>query len=193
MSGDHENDVGDVRYSRIHEGPIVDRNDPMGLGRVKVRVPGFLEPSSGWALPVGSPGGGGRGVGFKWVPPLGAEVAIYFKNGDPDAPRYLPGFWGAPSGKTIETPGEEKDPDVHVLETKQFLLRIDDRDGHEGWTLTFKRTGDFVEFDGTTATGPGFQVSAGAAIYLKCLGLIALEGLKVTVNDRPVSDGPQSI
>lgn len=194
MNGDHENDVGDVRYDRMHIGTVVDRNDPKKLGRVKVRVPGLLEPSSGWAFPLGSPGGGGKGRGFKWVPKNNAEVAVFFKNGDPAAPYYMPAHWGAPGGES-ELPGlpEFEDPDVHGFETDAFLFRIDDRPGKESLLFKAKKSGDFIEIDGSTTTGPGIQIQATAALLIEVLGLINLQSARVVINGRTVSDGPQTI
>ena len=60
----------------MYMGYVTERNDPEMLGRVKVCVPGFLEPESGWAWPLGTVGGGTKDCGFFAVPPVGAEVGL---------------------------------------------------------------------------------------------------------------------
>ena len=45
-------------------------------------VPGILEPHSGWAWPLGTCGGGMRDRGFFAVPEVGAEVAVFFNQGE---------------------------------------------------------------------------------------------------------------
>ena len=41
-----------------YDGSVVDNRDPEGRHRVKIRVPGILEPESDWALPWATIGGG---------------------------------------------------------------------------------------------------------------------------------------
>src|SRR5512136_1169857 len=81
----------------MYLGHVTDRNDPEGLGRVRVSIPGLIEPESGWAWPLGTSGGGSRDRGFFAVPEVGAEVAIWFNQGDlSEEPFYLSAHWGKP-------------------------------------------------------------------------------------------------
>lgn len=120
----------------VFHGTVVDREDPKVLGRVRVLVPGLIEPASEWALPDGTAGGGSAARGKYAVPELGADVFVQFLMGDVDRPIYRPGHWGEPGGQT-EVPtylaglSKTDAPNVRVEETKNFLLVFDDREGHE--------------------------------------------------------------
>ena len=110
----------------MYVGYVTDRRDPEGLGRVRVCVPGVLEPFSAWAWPLGTSGGGMKDHGFFAVPEEGAEVAIFFNQGDVDAPYYLSAHWGKPDGES-EVPEEaQKDPpDNRVIATPTFRIELD--------------------------------------------------------------------
>jgi len=81
-------------------GVVVDDKDPLGMGRVKISIPGMFEPSHPeWALPLGWPGSGLPSQGSKYSTKIGAQVAVIFENGDPDAaPGYLTAPYGASEG-----------------------------------------------------------------------------------------------
>src|SRR5215831_13124728 len=80
MAGEFDTD--DPRYTALYIGHVVDRADPEGLGRVRVRIPGLVEPASAWAYPLGTLGGGSDRRGFFCVPEQGAEVGVLFCQGD---------------------------------------------------------------------------------------------------------------
>lgn len=83
----------------LYDGEVTRRDDPDGLGRVKVRIAGIVEPETpNWAMPCGHPGAGSAQHGH-WEPPaVGANVIVFFKLGDVDYPRYISGPWGDPDG-----------------------------------------------------------------------------------------------
>ena len=92
-------DIDDAtQHLGLYVGEVVDRADPEGLGRVRVRIPGLIEPASAWAFPLGTLGGGTDRRGFFAVPERGAEVGVLFHQGDVDHPFYLAGHWGKPDG-----------------------------------------------------------------------------------------------
>ncbi len=194
----HENEHGDVRYFAMYVGVVLDRNDPEVLGRVRVRVPGLMDDGGPWAWPLGMPGGGGPQLGFKMVPRLGAEVAVFFKGGDPDAPYYLPAQWGAPGGSS-EMPTDCKDllpgesPDVDCFETERYSILFDNRPGHETLRIKDKKAGDMIEMDGTSATGPGITIFGSAAVYIKTDGAFVVDASSAVINGRKLTDGPQNI
>jgi len=202
MSDDHENDHGDVRYKYLQIGVVVARNDPMGLSRVRVRIPGLIDGQSGWAFPLGAPGGGTKKRGMKFTPPMGAELGILFKGGDPDCPYYMSAQWGTGESPTTGenypgssdglAPGDTPE-DVNVIETAKYIITIDDRDGNETLRLKDKKNGDMIEMDGTSKTGPGITIYGTAAIYLKSDGAVVVDALSCTINGRVVSDGSQPI
>ena len=79
----------DSRLLGMYVGYVTKRDDEEQLGRVRVCIPGVLEPESAWAWPLGTSGGGSKDRGFFAVPEEGAEVAVFFNQGNVDAPYYL--------------------------------------------------------------------------------------------------------
>jgi hypothetical protein len=149
---ENDPDRPDPAYVAIYEGTVTRRDDPLRIGRVKLTVPGLLEPESDWALPAAVVGGGEAQMGIYAVPEVGAEVVVWFVQGDADRPRYAPGHWGAPGG-TPQSPTPVKDlsaedaPKVRVWETPRHLLVFDCRGGSEAFRIIDKSTGDGVVYD----------------------------------------------
>jgi hypothetical protein len=188
-------DVPDQRLLGLHIGHVVDRADPLKLGRVRVRIPGLIQEASAWAFPLGTLGGGSDRRGFFAVPEYGAEVGVLFQEGDVERPYYLAGHWGLPGGSTeIPDParGLSKDetPQVRVFESRRFLLVFDDRVGHETLRIEDKLSHDQIEFDGMAL---GMTVKATSALILKADGLINIEGTTVVINGRVVLPGGRPI
>jgi uncharacterized protein involved in type VI secretion and phage assembly len=183
-----EFDTHDPRYTALYIGQVADRTDPERLGRVRVRIPGLVEPASAWAFPLGTMGGGSAGRGFFAVPEVGAEVGVLFHQGDPDHPYYLSGHWGRPDG-TSEVPAPARDlaaaetPQVRVFESRRFLLVFDDRGGREALLIKDKTSGDQIELDGHAM---GITVKATSALLLQADGLISIESPTVQINGRLV-------
>ncbi|HEU4405503.1 MAG TPA: phage baseplate assembly protein V, partial [Polyangiaceae bacterium] len=71
----------DTRLLGLYIGYVTDRDDPERLGRVRLCIPGVLEPHSAWAWPLGTGGGGSKDCGFFAVPEVGAEVGVLFNQG----------------------------------------------------------------------------------------------------------------
>jgi hypothetical protein len=201
----HENPTGEARLFGLYLGTVFARNDPKRLGRVRVAIPGLIEPASAWAFPLGSSGGGIGQRGKKRVPKKDAEVAVLFAGGNPDRPFYLVANWGEPGGVN-ESPGSnltpeaideggtdelnpEDDPDVHYDETDAFLITVDERAGKSRLQVRHKVTGDLVEYDGKAFA---WLVRATTAVDIKCDGIVNIEGNQVQINGRIVQavDGP---
>jgi hypothetical protein len=182
-------DVPDHRLLGLHIGHVVDREDPLKLGRVRIRIPGLIRDASAWAFPLGTLGGGSDQRGFFAVPENGAEVGVLFQEGDVERPYYLAGHWGTPGGATeIPEPARglsrEETPQVRVFETRRFLLVFDERVGHETLRIEDKAPGGAqIELDGTAL---GMTVKATSALILKADGLINIEGTTVVINGRLV-------
>lgn len=189
MHQGHENETGDTRYAFLYDGVVTDRKDPMKLGRVKVRVPGLLDPDSPWCFPAGMPGAGGHQRGMKWVPPVGAEVVIFFRGGDPNQPRYMTGHYGMP-GNVPEVPADanvDGGEDVHCFEWNRFAITVDERvSGKETLQIKDKVSGDMIEFD---ASAPGLHVKATAGIVFEVDGVFAVKASTVILNGRKLGEG----
>jgi uncharacterized protein involved in type VI secretion and phage assembly len=193
MAGEFDTD--DPRYTGLYIGQVVDREDPESLGRVRVKIPGLVEPASAWAFPLGTVGGGSDRRGFFAVPEKDAEVGVLFHQGDVDHPYYLCGHWGKPGGQA-EVPeparglAKEETPQVRAFETGRFLLAFDDRDGKEALVIKDKKSGDQVEFDGAAM---GITIKGTSALLLKADGIISIEGTTVQINGRVVLPGKKPI
>jgi predicted aspartyl protease len=66
----------------------------------------------------------------------------------------------------------------------------DDRPASPYLAVENKVTGDRIEIDGKTA---GIAVEAKAALKLKAIGVVSIEGLQVVINGRVVGPGPDPI
>ena len=186
-----DDDIGahDTRLPGMYVGYVTHRNDPEKLGRVRVCIPGVLEPHSAWAWPLGTSGGGFKDRGFFAVPEEGAEVAVFFNQGDVDAPYYLSAHWGKPEGQS-EVPEEaQKDPpDNRVIATPTFRIELDESADGKKLKLTNRKTGDHLLFDAEENT---ITLEGTTAITIRAVGAISLEAAQVTIAGRvvrPVAD-----
>ena len=181
----------------VYDGVVTERNDPERLGRVRVRIPGMIDAPGVWAWPIGMPGAGSNARGFFFVPEVDADVAVLFKQGDPDHPRYMAGMWGAPDGvqqipeAARDLPADET-PDVKVMDFKHYEIVVDERAGHETFRIRDKRTvegadsdQDIIEFDGVKR---GVVIRGMVGVYIQSAGAINIEGLQVRINKRIVRD-----
>ena len=179
----------DTRLFGMYVGHVTDRKDPDKLGRVRVCVPGLLEPHSAWAWPLGTVGGGSKNRGFFAVPEEGAEVALFFNQGDVDKPYFISAHWGKPNGES-EVPEEaQKDsPDNRVLATETFRLELDESAGARRLKITNKKTDDYLLFDAEANT---ITLQGTTSIVIKSVGAISLDATHITIGGRairPVTD-----
>lgn len=117
------------RFYGKFRGVVTDNRDPLMLGRIRATVPAvFGDEESGWALPC-SPYAG-KGVGFFFVPPVGANVWMEFEEGNTDYPIWTGCFWGV--GEAPKMPAV---PDVKVIRTDFVTITIKDPPGLGGLTI----------------------------------------------------------
>jgi uncharacterized protein involved in type VI secretion and phage assembly len=197
------------QYTAIYEGVVTQNEDPKKIGRVKIRVPGILDdPESGWALPVGSPGGGTAQRGMFDVPKVEAEVFVFFAGGDIDKPRFFTGHWGVVDGES-EVPEDARDAmeedgpavadQIKTYQTNSFIMTYDEREGKERFYVKRKRDIDgvddedlqggnalMIELDATNGTA---AISAPGGIILSSLGLIDINGTSINIGGRKVIVG----
>ena len=179
----------DTRLFGMYVGHVTDRKDPDKLGRVRVCVPGLLEPHSAWAWPLGTVGGGSKNRGFFAVPEEGAEVALFFNQGDVDKPYFISAHWGKPNGES-EVPEEAQrdSPDNRVLATETFRLELDESEGARRLKITNKKTDDYLLFDAEENT---ITLQGTTSILIKAVGAISLDATHITIGGRairPVTD-----
>lgn len=167
--------TGRLEDHAIYLGVVVDRADPLKLGRVRARVPEVGgDRSLPWALPLGTGGGGSAARGIVAVPEVGATVGIAFRGGDPSQPLYWAGPWGLPNGANEVPAPAQASPDVRLWETRAWRTTFDDRAGAEVLRLEHKASGARIEID-PVAGIIRVRTAAGALVELGPAGKVALD------------------
>jgi uncharacterized protein involved in type VI secretion and phage assembly len=181
-----DDDIGrrDTKLLGLYVGYVTHRNDPEGLGRVRVCIPGLVEPYGPWAWPLGTVGGGSKNRGFFAVPEEGAEVGILFNQGDLQAPYFLCGPYGKPDGIS-EVPQEAQvdPPDNRVFATETFRIEVDETAGQKKLRLSNTRTGDSVTLNDEDNT---ILIQGTTSITIKAVGAVHIEAAHVTIAGRVV-------
>ena len=202
----------DDRFPGLYMGTVVDNDDKERMGRVRVRIEGFVERSR-WAYPLGTVGGGAKRRGFFSVPAVGSEVGVLFAQGDVDHPHYLAGHWGnAVDGAADDgaSPGSELPQRVRdlpsaeqrlvsVFETERWAILLDDRqeaqntagepqpdDGSGRNSLLIMSKDDpntSIELDGARR---GVTIKSTVAIFLEATGMVSIDGALVQIAGRRV-------
>lgn len=176
-------------------GQVTDNDDPEGLGRVKLMVPGLVEPESDWAWPMN---GGARNFGLFMVPPVGAQVMVFWERGDIEGTVfYQPGPWAgaAPDAEEdsdqSEVPDEarasEKPQEVVVLSTPRFLITLDESGGV--MSMRSRNSQARVEIDDKTGS---ISILAKSTVSIEG-SYVRIDGMKVVIKDRPVLVTPKQI
>jgi hypothetical protein len=142
-----------IEVAKIDLGLVTRRDDPEGLGRVRIRVAGIAEPETpNWAKPFGIPGGGSAQRGAFEPPAVGSNVIVFFHRGDPDHPYYLPGPWGKPGGVSDVPTGaavEGNDRQNAVTEDEEWLIERDSRAAAQTYRIRHKSSGAEIVIQGT--------------------------------------------
>jgi len=111
-------------YSK-YRGYVYDRNDPLGLGRVKIACPEVYGDMvlDHWAWPASNYSG--NGYGSQVIPKRNDLVWIEFEKGNPRKPLWSYGYFGKG-----EKPDELKDVDNYWFKTPSgHLIELDDTNG----------------------------------------------------------------
>jgi uncharacterized protein involved in type VI secretion and phage assembly len=99
------------RHFGKYRGEVTDNQDPLGQGRIQVRVPAILGERLLWAMPCVPYAG--PDIGFLALPPAGAKVWVEFEQGDRAHPVWVGGYWdpdqlpaeAEPTTVLLKTPG----------------------------------------------------------------------------------------
>jgi phage protein D/phage baseplate assembly protein gpV len=110
-------------------GLVLDNQDPNGLGRVKINLPGLSEDETGhWARVVSPMAGGGRGMFF--LPDKNDEVLVAFEQGDITRPYVLGALWNG-KDKPPESNADGQNNLRLIKSRSGHLIRLDDTAGAE--------------------------------------------------------------
>ncbi|NGO75958.1 phage tail protein [Streptomyces sp. YC504] len=181
---------------------VDDLDDPLGLGRIRVRFPLLDDQVSNWARLVSAGAGNERGAFFR--PEFGDEVIVGFEHDDPRRPYVLGGVWSVPA----PPPPDQKATDNNlrqIVTRSGHVLCFDDGKGAErirlvaaggdqeivletakGRIEVTAKKGDIVvkASAGTvevTSSG-NLTVSAGGDLSIKATGALKLSGSTVDIN-----------
>lgn len=118
------------RYWGEYLGFIEDTDDPLHIGRVRVRVSEIHRDVT--EIPTGklpwanykSPFGGGDDFGFYMVPPVGSQVTVTFLHGHPDYPFWTGAVWGAPRDEFgVPQPEGLSEAKAHTIPERVFQIK----------------------------------------------------------------------
>lgn len=186
----------------IH-GTVLDSNDPEGLGRCIIAIPGLFEGGTPyWCVPGGWPGGGQLGQG-SWYPlPDGAQVIVLFEFGNPDAGAvFFPSMYGRSEDGMIGGPtamqavaAAERTKRVVIWDDDIFSIYTTLEGDTEGRVLKIldKESGTSITIDardGVDHKAHSILVDSQTGVVIKSLGRVDISGAVVTINGRLVGHG----
>jgi hypothetical protein len=160
------------RHFGKYRGVVTANDDPLGQGRIEVKVPAILGERTLWAMPC-TPYAG-PDVGFLALPPVGAKVWVEFEGGDRAHPIWVGGYWDP-----NELPAESS-PTTVVLKTPGATVTITDDGTVEIETAGGTRA--YLAGDEIVLSAPTIKQKAnGGSTEVSAAGFDAQDGaLKVT-------------
>lgn len=180
------------RYFGKYRGFVVDDADPLGLARLRLRVPSVLGPDvvTGWASPC-VPYGGAADQGLLFLPDRGAGVWVEFEEGDLEFPIWTGTFWSKPdSGSQLPRPngadgteaGAVQDPVTRkiVKTAKGHTLQFEDADGDESVLVVDGVNGHVLVLDSTGITVTD-GVNSGNRVVLDSSGVTLTDANSNTI------------
>jgi len=134
-------------YYGIYRGEVVDNNDPLRSGRVKIKVYGVYDRMGTqdipWATPLTPYGGGpGNNYGSVYIPRIGSIAYVMFEAGEITAPIFM----GA-SPKQGQIPFEINTPNKHMVIKTVNGSRIYVSEGEDGGIKIQSAEGNLIELD----------------------------------------------
>jgi hypothetical protein len=114
-----------------YEGTVDQNFDPLGKGRLLVKVPTVFQDGKVWAEPCVPYAG--PDVGFFMMPPRDAHVWVEFAGGDQHRPIWSGCFWG--DGESPPVSVSPLASMKKVLKTDNCTITLDDTPGIGGLTI----------------------------------------------------------
>ncbi len=136
-------EAGGAHIHGVVVGQVTDNNDPMNLGRVKLKFPWISDDhTTDWVRVVTPMAGKERG--FFFLPEVGDEVLVAFQFGDVSRPYVLGALWSKvdappPTANEGQSSGGERSVNRRVIRSKAgHLVTLDDSEGDEKITIVDK-------------------------------------------------------
>jgi uncharacterized protein involved in type VI secretion and phage assembly len=166
-------------------GLVTNINDPLMLGRVKVRYPSLPMPplESGWVRCTSTGGGKDRGILF--TPEINDEVVIAFENGDINAPFIVGMLWNnmdrPPTGTAPIVAGALVNQRI-VKSRSGHVIILDDTAGAEKVIVKDKSGQNSITINSTLnemeiKSAGNMTIDAGGKLTIKCKQDLAIETL----------------
>ena len=164
---------------------VIDIQDPLGQGRVKVTLPWCPDSGGGryeaWARIATLFAGKDRGSWF--IPEVGDEVLVAFEHGDPTRPYMLGGLWNG-SDSPPESASAQNNHKV-IKSRNGVKITLDDQSGQEQLILETPGGQKITLKDGPGAVT--IEDSNGNSVKLETAGITITAAAKVTVNASQVA------
>ena len=116
-----------------YEGRVEQNFDPLGKGRLLVKVPAVFRDGKVWAMPCVPYAG--SGIGFFAMPPNDAHVWVEFAGGDPNRAIWSGCFWG--EGESTPVSVSPLAAMKKMLKTDSCTVTLDDTPAAGGITIEF--------------------------------------------------------
>jgi uncharacterized protein involved in type VI secretion and phage assembly len=155
-------------YFGKYRGTVTDNADPTHRGRLKVRVPMFLDSLEIWAMPC-VPYADDR-MGLHNLPEPDTGVWIEFEAGNPDYPIWTGCFW-ADAQLPKDQNGTEASAPMKIWRTKQGLLLAMD-DDNQTISLSDKHGHNFMTID---VSGGSVKIQASAKVVVEAPAIELVE------------------
>ncbi len=170
MMPDRLHEAERQRFHGLYPALVEDLVDPEGLGRIRVRFPGFGEAAgvSAWATlltPYAD-----QDQGLEILPEVDSQVVIAFEAGDPARPYILGACW---NGRAALPEAAQAANNLRSLKTRAgSLLQFDDAEGAARVTLSM-RSGHRLVLD-DAAQSVTVQHANGSSIVINAAGQVSV-------------------
>lgn len=196
----------DSKFNGFYRGEVVDVNDPLKAGRIKVRVFSVFDDIPVSVLPwaaYADPLMGGKDNGSLIVPQLNSHVYVFFEGGDHRYPVY---FAGSPAirNDVPDAPSESQAnyPNNKVIKTQSgIVIEMDDTEGAvrfkikhpSGTSMEINNDGDVVDVvegehtisisdDGTITIGGNATINVTGDTNITSGGIVNIQGTMINLN-----------
>lgn len=199
-------------FTGLHTAQVTDNNDPMKLGRIKVRYSWIDAEVTKW-IRLATPHAG-KDRGWISLPEIGDEVLIGYEFGDPDYPIALGSLYNKDATPPADTGGDDNNIKVFMTRSGN-QISMSDEDGSEkiqiilkdggtqivldmsGPSLSIKSDGGDISIEGNNITiesqqeitlkaGTNLNIESGMNLKTKAGSMLDIEGTMVTVKGNPI-------
>lgn len=150
-----------------YRGFVVDRNDPLHAGRLKLQCPqvwGENVTNDVWAWSFGIYAG--KDTGFYFLPEVGEVVWVEFERGDPSAPIWTYGHWAKEETNSISENYTDKilqSPDGYRIAIKESSAELE-IEHKNGTKIVLNNTAASIVRNGLKISLGGLNTSAQPAV-----------------------------